>query len=101
MKRRSGDVDDQPPAEAIRLFNGFRGFQLVVAACRLKLPDLVAAGHADADEFAALTEPHPDALRRLLRGLGPGGLYNNVSSRTRAAMPLYLPPPTHLPPHSS
>src|SRR5258708_33549581 len=88
MKRRSGDVDDQPPAEAIRLFNGFRGFQLVVAACRLKLPDLVAAGHADADELAALTETHPDALRRMLRGLVTWGFFTQDADRRYAATPV-------------
>ena len=81
-------MDDQPPAEAIRLFNGFRGFQLVVAACRLELPDLVAAGHADADELAALTETHAGALRRMLRGLVTWGFFTQDADGRYAATPV-------------
>src|SRR4029077_3431978 len=59
----------QIPLEAIRLMNGFRGYQLVAAACRLKLPDLVAAGHTDPDELSSLTGMETGSLRRVLRGL--------------------------------
>src|SRR5260370_25616051 len=79
---------DHRPAEGIRLVKGFRGFQLVVAACRLKLPGLVAAGHADADELAALTETHPDALRRMLRGLVTWGFFTQDADRRYAATPV-------------
>lgn len=81
-------MDDQPSAEAIRLFHGFRGFQLVVAACRLELPDLVAAGHSDADELAALTDTHPGALRRVLRGLVTWGFFTQDAGGRYAATPV-------------
>src|SRR5260370_39506697 len=87
MKGRWGGRDGQAAAEAIRLFNGFRGFQLVVAACRLKLPDLVAAGPADADELAALTETHPGPLRRMLRGLVTWGFFTQDADPRHAAPP--------------
>ena len=32
-------MDDHVPAEGLRLLNGFRGYQLAVAACRLNLPE--------------------------------------------------------------
>jgi hypothetical protein len=61
------------PAEAIRLLNGFRGYQLVVAACRLGVPDIVAGAPADAEQIAARTGMNPDATRRFLRGLAAWG----------------------------
>lgn len=64
-----------PPLEAIRLLNGFRGYQLVVAACRLKLPDLVAAGHAEAAILAVRTGTHEPSMRRMLRGLAAWGFF--------------------------
>jgi O-methyltransferase len=63
------------PLEAVRLMNGFRGYQLAVAACRLELPDLVAQGHGDANELAALTGMHADSLHRVLRGLAAWGFF--------------------------
>lgn len=68
------------PQEAIRLMNGFRGYQLVVAACRLKLPDLVASGPLDAAEIARRTGMNPDAIRRMLRGLVAWGFFAEDSA---------------------
>jgi O-methyltransferase len=68
-------VAERPPLEAIRLLNGFRGYQLVVAACRLKLPDLVAAGHGEAATVAAMTGTHQPSMRRVLRGLAAWGFF--------------------------
>ena len=62
-------------SDAVRLLNGFRGYQLVVAACRLKLPDLVAAGVSDAGALAAKTSTHEASLRRALRGLAAWGFF--------------------------
>src|SRR5258708_37194473 len=58
-----------PLLEAQRLMSGFRAFQMVVAACRLRLPDLLADGPKAADELAAETGTLPGPLHRLLRGL--------------------------------
>src|SRR5258708_35437631 len=55
--------------EAQRLMSGFRAFQMVVAACRLRLPDLLADGPRAADELAAEAGTLPGPLHRLLRGL--------------------------------
>jgi len=68
-------VAERPPAEAIWLLNGFRGYQLVVAACRLKLPDLVAAGHGEPAALAAMTKTHGPSMRRVLRGLAALGFF--------------------------
>ncbi|HKV86690.1 MAG TPA: methyltransferase [Candidatus Dormibacteraeota bacterium] len=63
-----------PMLEARRLMNGFRSYQLLVAACRLKLPDLVADGPRSASELAAATGTHAPSLRRALRGLAAWGV---------------------------
>lgn len=60
-------------AEAQRLISGFRAFQLVVAACRLEIPELVASGPKTTAELAAHTETHPRSLYRMLRGLAAWG----------------------------
>ena len=62
-------MTDNPPLEAIRLLNAFRAYQLVVAACRLELPDLVSAGHGDPATLASMTGTHEPSMRRMLRGL--------------------------------
>jgi hypothetical protein len=63
-----------PSIESQRLVSGFRAFQMMVAACKLKLPDLVADGPKTADELAESTGVHADSLRRLLRGLEVWGV---------------------------
>ena len=68
-------MTERPPIEAIRLLNGFRAFQLVVAACKLGLADLVAAGHADPATLAAMTGTHEPSMRRMLRGLAAWGFF--------------------------
>lgn len=56
--------------------NGFRGYQLLVAACRLKLPDLVGEGPRSVEELASATGTHAPSLRRALRGLVSWGLFS-------------------------
>ncbi len=68
-------TDRAPLIAAQRLVSGFRGYQLVVAACRLSLPDLVAVGPQTADDLAAQTNTHPRSLRRMLRGLAAWGFF--------------------------
>lgn len=77
-----------PLTEAQRLVNGFRAYQLVVAACRLKIPDLVAAGPKTAEELAASTESHGASLRRMLRGLTAWRFLEELPDGRFAATPL-------------
>lgn len=58
-----------PSIDAQRLMSGFRAYQMIVAACRLRLPDLVADGPKAADVLAVETGTLPGPLHRLLRGL--------------------------------
>jgi len=69
----------------VRLLNGFRGYQLVAAACQLNLPDLVAAGPKDAAELAAVTGMHPPSLKRALRGLVAWGFFTEDAEGRFAA----------------
>lgn len=77
---------DSPSIEAQRLLSGFRAYQLMVGACRLKLPDLIAGGPKSADELAAATGTHASLMHRFLRGLvtwrvfteGPDGRFHST-----------------------
>ncbi|HYM97466.1 MAG TPA: methyltransferase, partial [Candidatus Sulfotelmatobacter sp.] len=62
-------MTDDTLARAQRLVSGFRGFQILVTACKLKLPDFLATGPKTAEELAKATDTHAPAMRRLLRGL--------------------------------
>ena len=74
--------------DAIRLANGFRGYQLVVAACRLNLPDLIADAPRDVDDLAAATATHAPSLRRALRGLAAWGFFTEDDQGRFAATPV-------------
>jgi ubiquinone/menaquinone biosynthesis C-methylase UbiE len=63
-----------PLPEAWRLLQGFRGFQIIVAACELGIPDLVGDGPRTASELAAATGTQEGALRRFLHGLVAWGV---------------------------
>lgn len=76
------------PPEALRLLHGFRAYQLVVAACRLGLPEMLAASPATAAEVAARTETDPDAMRRFLRGLVAWNFFTEDSGGRYASTPL-------------
>ena len=79
-----GDAREQ----ALRLVSGFRGYQLLVAACKLKLPDLVAAGPMTPDELATATGTHPPSLHRMLRGLAAWEVLVEDGEGRFAATPL-------------
>ena len=77
-----------PSIEAQRLVNGFRAYQMVVAASRLKIPDLVAAGPKTADELAASTGTHGPSLRRMLRALTAWSFFEELPDSRFGATPL-------------
>jgi ubiquinone/menaquinone biosynthesis C-methylase UbiE len=64
-----------PSTAAWRLVSGYRGYQLIAAACQLNLPDLLAAGPKSADELAAQTDTHASSLHRMLRGLAAWAVF--------------------------
>jgi SAM-dependent methyltransferase len=93
MRRRSGAgltrmADDSPRHAAQRLVSGFRAFQLVVAACLLELPDLLAAGPLTSGEIAASTGTHPGSMHRMLRGLAVWKVFDEAPGERFTATPL-------------
>ena len=76
------------PIEAQRLVNGFRVFQMVVAACKLQIPDLVATGPKTADDLATSTGTHSEALLRMLRGLASWNFFEERADGRFAATQL-------------
>lgn len=61
--------------QGIRLMNGFRIYQMVVAACRLELPDLLVEGPKTVDELALLTRTHGPSLGRYMRAVSVWGFF--------------------------
>ncbi len=59
----------KPEDRAYQLVNGFRATQVVTAAVRSKIPDLLAGGPMSVDRLSEETKIDADRLRRLLRGL--------------------------------
>jgi hypothetical protein len=78
----------KPSIEAHRLVSGFRAYMMMVAACRLKLPDLLSAGPKTADELAASTETHAPSMQRLLRGLVVWDVVSEMPDGRFASTPL-------------
>lgn len=79
---------DQPIDQARRLVFGYRAFQLVLAACELKIPDLLARGPRSAEELAAATQTHTPSLRAMLRGLAAWDVLVDQGDGTFAATPV-------------
>jgi len=77
-----------PSIEAQRLLSGFRAYMMMVAACRLNIPDLLASGARTADEVAASTGMHPPSMQRLLRGLVVWGVLAEMPDGRFASTPL-------------
>src|SRR4051794_14240095 len=48
---------------------GYRGSQMLAAACELGIPDLLADGPKTAPQIAAATSTHGQTVRSLMRGL--------------------------------
>jgi hypothetical protein len=79
---------NQPIDQARRLVFGYRAFQLVVAACELEIPDLLAAGPKSAEELAAATQTHAPSLRAMLRGLAAWDVVVDQGNGMFAATPV-------------
>ena len=77
-----------PSIEAQRLVSGFRAYMMMVAACRLKIPDLLASGPKTADEVAASTQTHAPSIQRLLRGLFVWGVLAEMPDGRFASTPI-------------
>jgi len=63
-----------PPVQAMQLITGVWASQAVYMACKLSLPDHLAAGARNAGELAALVQAQPRPLYRLMRALTTFGV---------------------------
>jgi hypothetical protein len=63
-----------PKADLLALVRGHRLTDMIVVVARLRIPDLLARGAADAPTIAAATGSHAPTLYRLLRTLAAAGV---------------------------
>jgi hypothetical protein len=75
LLKRAADALVPPPLALFDLVIGVGATQLIRAAARLGLADLLVATPRTAAELADLTGTDPDALHRMLRGLVAIGLF--------------------------
>jgi len=74
--RHENDPQNPPPAAAVlHLIMGFRTTQLIYAAAKLGIADLLKDGPQDASAIASAVGAHPRALYRLLRALASLGIF--------------------------
>jgi len=82
------------PAAAQRqlqhLLNGSRVTQIIAVAARLGIADALADGPKTAEELAAATGAHADALYRVLRALASLNVFEEVAPRRFALTPLAM-----------
>jgi len=70
--------DRTPRAELLAMIRGHRLTDSIMAAARLGIPDLLAAGPADTATLAMATDAHPPTLYRLLRALAAAGVLHET-----------------------
>ncbi|MFJ5966526.1 methyltransferase [Streptomyces sp. NPDC093060] len=78
-------IDPMAAANLYRLAFGFIPAQMIHAAVRLRIPDLIAGRTLTAGELAERTVTHAPALRRLLRGLASIGVLEEHDDGFRLA----------------
>lgn len=69
------ELDEPPSAMLRRLVDGFQISQAIHVAAELGIADLLASGPQTAEDLAANTDSHPEALYRLLRALASVGVF--------------------------
>jgi hypothetical protein len=74
-------VNENPRRALLRLVSGYQLSQALHVAARLDVGDRLASGPRSADELAAETETHADALYRLLRALAAVGVLQELDGR--------------------
>ena len=75
------EVGSTPPHSAalLQMITGYWVSQAIYVAAKLGIADLLAEGPRSAEELAAATETHADALYRVLRALASVGIFSEVS----------------------
>lgn len=88
--RTASSVGSTPPPSAVllQMITGYWASQAIYVAAKLGIADLLADGPRSAEELAAETETHADALYRVLRALASIGIFSEVSPSRFALTPL-------------
>lgn len=84
-------IDVQPRVALQLLVHGYRVTQMLSVMAKLGIADLLEGGPRTADELAAATGAHPDALYRVLRTLASVGVFEEIAPRRFALTPLAEP----------
>ena len=81
-------MDSAAHDRAFQLVSGFRYTQMLGALCRLKIPDLLAAGPRSSEDLAASVGVQLGPLRRILRCLVTVGVFTETEDGRFAATPV-------------
>ena len=84
-------TEPSPTERLAGMITGFWGSQMVHAAAKLGVADLLADGPMTADELAWITGTHPRALYRLLRALASVGVFSEGEQGRFSLTPLAEP----------
>lgn len=74
--------------QVLQMATGFMMARCVYYAAKLGIADLLATGAKSAEQLAAATETHPDALYRTLRALAMAGVFIETEPKVFALTPL-------------
>ena len=77
-----------PFVQVLTLAAGAWNTQIVYAAAKLGIADLLKNGPKSADDLAKETESNPDAIYRLLRTLASVGIFKETSDRMFELTPM-------------
>lgn len=77
-----------PPAELMRLVNGYQVSQAIHVVATLGIADLLKDGPRTSDDLAAAAGVHPRSLYRVLRALAAAGVFHEGSGRSFALTPM-------------
>jgi len=83
--------DPQWRRTLLQLLFGFFPSQVIHAAARLRIADVLAEGPRTSEELAAVTGTHAPSLRRLLRAMACLGMLDETEPGTFALTPLGAP----------
>jgi hypothetical protein len=84
-------TEPSPPERLAGMIAGFWASQMVHAAAKLGLADLLAGGPLTAEELATATGTHSRSLYRLLRALASVGVFSEGEGGRFSLTPLAEP----------
>jgi hypothetical protein len=88
QREQREQADEEARKTLEQMLDGFGDTQFVALAAQLGIADLLADGPRCADDLAAVTSSHPDALYRALRAMAARGIFVESAGRRFALTPL-------------